>query len=142
MRDFRASILRAAPRLIRAGSALLLFLAVSGCAIKTESAALAAQEFHRALSASDWTAACALLQPATREKAEEQDGASCEAALQALALPAPGSHVASAVYGREALVEFDNDTVFLAASGAGWRVTAAGCSPREQKPYSCRIEGP
>jgi hypothetical protein len=45
------------------------------------------------------------------------------------------------VYGRDAFVEFEHDTVFLAASEGGWHVTAAGCTPNGEAPYTCEVGG-
>jgi hypothetical protein len=124
------------------GTACLLVLTtVTSCAPDAASASSAAQGFHRAVGASDWSAACALLQPKTREKIAEQDSGSCEAGLEALQLPEAGPLMKTEAYGREALVEFDNDAVFVAVSASGWQITAAGCSPQGESPYSCEVGG-
>ena len=34
-----------------------------------------------------------------------------------------------------------HDTVFLAHFPTGWKITAAGCRPRPQRPYQCEIKG-
>jgi hypothetical protein len=31
--------------------------------------------------------------------------------------------------------------VFLAAFPGGWRVVAAGCTPRGDRPYDCTLQG-
>ena len=33
------------------------------------------------------------------------------------------------------------DTVFLATFPGGWRVVAAGCTPRGDRPYDCTVAG-
>jgi hypothetical protein len=33
------------------------------------------------------------------------------------------------------------DVVFLTVSGADWLVTAAGCTPRPERPYDCQVSG-
>jgi hypothetical protein len=43
------------------------------------------------------------------------------------------------VAGRQAQVRLGGDTVFLARSGDGWVVTAAGCDPRPDRPYDCEV---
>jgi hypothetical protein len=47
----------------------------------------------------------------------------------------------TAVYGQWAQVRFSGDTVFLAVFPDGWRVVAAGCEARQDRPYHCRIQG-
>jgi hypothetical protein len=132
----------AAPGSMLLGAACLLVLAaVTSCAPDAASAASAAQDFHRAVDASDWSAACALLQPETREKTVDQVGGSCEAGLEALQLPEAGPLMKTEAYGREALVKFDNDAVFVAVSGSGWQITAAGCRPQGESAYSCEVGG-
>jgi hypothetical protein len=87
-------------------------------------------------------AACSLLQPNTREEtARSGESGTCEAQLEKAQLPDPGNVVRTEVYGRDAFVEFENDTVFLAVSEGGWRVTGAGCSPRGEAPYTCEVGG-
>ena len=44
------------------------------------------------------------------------------------------------VAGRQAQVVTADDTLFLAVSGDAWVVTAAGCTPREDRPYDCEVE--
>ena len=128
-------------RTLQAAACLLVLGAVSSCAVDVTSAVSAAQDFHRAVGASDWSTACSLLQPETREKTAEQDGGSCEAGLESLQLPEAGTLLKTEAYGREALVEFDGDVVFVAVSGSGWQITAAGCRPRGDSPYSCKVGG-
>jgi hypothetical protein len=56
---------------------------LSGCAPEGTASTGAAEAFHRAVSGSDMTAACALLQPHTREEtARSSDDGSCESQLQ------------------------------------------------------------
>ncbi|MET4620764.1 hypothetical protein ABIE18_002220 [Arthrobacter sp. 2762] len=128
-------------RIIPATAATLLLLAATGCAVDTSGATKVAEDFHRAVNASDWAAACDLLQPAIREEAEQQDGDDCQTHLASAHLRNPGEVVKTEAYGREALVQFEGDAVFVAVSGSSWRVTAAGCTPREETPYSCEVGG-
>jgi hypothetical protein len=50
--------------------------------------------------------------------------------------------VDAARWGREAQARTGTDTLFLTMTDAGWRVSAAGCSPRGEAPYACTVEGP
>ena len=121
---------------------LLAVLALSGCAAEETAATTAAEDFHRAVAGSDLVAACSLLQPETREEtARSGDAGTCEGQLQKAQLPDPGNVLSTDVYGRDAFVQFENDVVFLAASEGGWRVTAAGCTPRGEAPYTCEVGG-
>lgn len=81
-----------------------------------------------------------MLQAKAQEKAASQDGA-CEEALEALELPTAGTVLETHVYGRSASVVFESDTVFLAATESGWRVTGAGCTSEGEAPYTCEIGG-
>ena len=45
------------------------------------------------------------------------------------------------VHGRQARVTLTADTLFLALFSTGWKVTAAGCTPRPDQPYDCTVEG-
>ena len=45
------------------------------------------------------------------------------------------------VYGKDAVVHLEKDTVFLARFDDGWRVTAAGCTPNGDRPYDCDVRG-
>ena len=56
-------------------------------------------------------------------------------------LPQPGAVTGTAVYGQWAQVRVGDDTVFLAAFPGGWRVVAAGCKSRGDRPYDCRLQG-
>jgi hypothetical protein len=116
-------------------------LAVSGCGQDGTAAADAAQEFHQALTASQWTAACSMLQSHTREKAAQEQGSTCEDHLRNLQVQEPGRIMGTEIYGRGAFVEFENDAVFLAAAEGGWKITAAGCTPNGDAPYTCEVGG-
>jgi hypothetical protein len=126
------------PGLMKAGLVLVV-LAVSGCAPDSAGATAAAQEFRRAAAAGDTSAACSMLSPKAREKAAASG--TCEDQLASLQLPTTGPDLRTARYGRNAMVEFEDDTVFLTASGSGWLVTGAGCMPRGDLPYDCDVGG-
>jgi hypothetical protein len=85
--------------------------------------------------------ACALLAPDTRRELEDESGP-CTQALEEVGLPAAGRVLDVQVYGLDAMVRLEHDTLFLARFDAGWRVTAAGCTPQEpDRPYSCDVKG-
>jgi hypothetical protein len=84
--------------------------------------------------------ACDLLAPATRAAVETQQARPCAAALNRV--PPIGDVRSVEVWGGAAQVRFDRDTLFLTRTGDGWRVAAAGCTPREEAPYDCRVAGP
>lgn len=87
--------------------------------------------------------ACDLLAPATLEtlRSDEEDCA------QAVSDAAPRGDIAATpptiqVYGRDAMVQWADQTLFLARFDDGWLVTAADCKPRgKDLPYDCSIEG-
>ena len=87
----------------------------------------------------DGTGACARLAPDTAETVAEDEP--CEKAILDKDLPKPGQVVGAHVYGQWAQVRLDDDTVFLAVFPGGWRVVAAGCAPRSNRPYQCSVEG-
>ncbi|MFE5839354.1 hypothetical protein [Arthrobacter sp. NPDC056493] len=135
-----------AVRGLRLGVLVLLALSggvLSGCAADGTQAAEAAEAFHREVASSNMTAACSLLQSGTREEtARSSDAGTCESQLEKAKIPDAGKLLGSEQFGRDAFVEFEHDTVFLAASNAGWKVTGAGCTPKgEEEPYTCEVGG-
>jgi hypothetical protein len=132
---------------ITLGSAVLtgvLLAAATGCAGSnpgTSGAASTALDFHRALDSGDHSRACGLLIPAAVEKLEAGAPGTCAEKLEQLDVPAAASVQESASYGRNAQVVMDQDTLFLARSGEGWKITAAGCTARGERPYDCEVEG-
>ncbi|MGX1159936.1 hypothetical protein FBY31_1703 [Arthrobacter sp. SLBN-100] len=126
---------------VAAVAGIAALLAVSGCAPDGTAPADAAQEFHQDLAASDWSAACNMLQSDTREKTAQEQESTCEDHLRNLQIQEPGTLARTEIYGRGAFVEFENDAVFLAAAEGGWKVTAAGCTPNGDAPYTCEVGG-
>ena len=95
-----------------------------------------------AIADDDGVTACGALAPETRAEIEQaHDNAPCAEAILDEDLPAPGAVTGEEVYGQWAQVRFDGDTVFLAVFPGGWRVVAAGCEARPDRPYDCRIQG-
>jgi hypothetical protein len=125
-------------------AAAAVLVVVSGCgelADRRSAASTAAAGFERALRAGDSVAACAALAPATRRELERSAKTGCAQAVieQELARVANVGNVD--VYGQQARVVFGADTVFLSRFSSGWKVTAAGCTARPERPYECEIKG-
>jgi hypothetical protein len=104
----------------------------------------AARRFHEALANKELVAACDLLAPRTRQELEQSAKASCPQALSDAGLPDVTTVTTADVYGPNARVVLagdTGDTVFLARFGTQWKVTAAGCTPRQDLPYDCDVKG-
>jgi hypothetical protein len=119
-------------------------LALAGCASVDErgtAAAAVASRLLTAVDAGDAAAACATLAPETVAELEQSAGKTCAEAIldEDLAKPAPVT--GTQVYGQWAQVRLTDDTVFLATFPGGWRVVAAGCTARRQRPYDCILQG-
>lgn len=85
--------------------------------------------------------ACQLLAPTTIEEIESTQGVPCAEALPGLPLPTSGNLVGAEAFGRNGQAVFDDDVLFLTESGQRWLVTAAGCTPRGERPYDCEVKG-
>ena len=83
---------------------------------------------------------CALLAPATETALTMDEGVPCPEALPGLPVGA-GAVRSVAVWDREAQVQLTDDTFFLTRTDRGWRVTAAACTARPERPYVCEVEG-
>ncbi|RNE66462.1 hypothetical protein EEJ31_03415 [Cryobacterium tepidiphilum] len=132
------------PRLAALTAAAAVVAALSGCAGPAgndAAAASVADDFESALSSGDGAAACRLLTDNTRITLEDDQGAPCASAITALGLDAGGAIDSSRAYARAAQVMLQNDVLFLALEPSGWRVTAAGCTARVDRPYLCDLEG-
>lgn len=113
--------------------------AVAACSSAAEPAVEAtAGRFAAALAGHDGRAACALLTDDAR-RGTETFGRSC--AAQLATLPDPGAVQHVEVWSDAAQVRLAGDTVFLLRFPDGWRVSAAGCTPQEEAPYDCEVEG-
>jgi hypothetical protein len=120
--------------------ALAAVALLSGCAsIQADDVGTVAGAFED--STGDPVQRCALLVPATRSALESDESAPCADALQQIPLEG-GTVKAVEVWGGNAQVRLSGDTVFLAETDRGWRVTAAACQPRGEAPYECEVEGP
>lgn len=117
---------------------------LSGCAglgPDTEGAAAAAQEFHRATADRDGASACRQLSARVAGELAQSEGEPCADAVLSADLPDASDVRDVQVWGGRGLVVLDNDVVFVAEFDQGWRVVAAGCSPRKDRPYQCTVKG-
>jgi hypothetical protein len=108
---------------------------------RVDGATVAAWSFARAVETGDGAAMCAVLARGTKRELEWSERAACARAVVGRRLPTPGTVRRTDVHGRRAMVELEGDTLFLAETSAGWKVTAAGCAPRPGQPYRCRVRG-
>jgi hypothetical protein len=121
-------------------------LAVLGCTVLVLAGCASAQddEVRRVATqfedpAADPRQRCDLLIPTARAALEEEASAACPEVIQDV--PLPGGEVeAVEVWGGDAQVRLSGDTLFLTQTRNGWRVTAAACTPRGERPYDCEVE--
>ncbi|WP_346121252.1 hypothetical protein [Micromonospora coerulea] len=106
-----------------------------------DAAAAVAVRMLTAITQQDGAGACAALAPDTAAELEQSADKPCVEAILDENLPAPGPVSASHVYGQWAQVRLIGDTVFLAVFPGGWRVVAAGCTARGDRPYDCLLQG-
>ena len=127
----------------RCGAAALtgvVALLMSGCgSLSADEVESAAATF--AAADDDPAARCQLLAANVVEALVEDEGASCEDAIEDV--PAgSGDVTAVEVWGEEAQARLTDDTLFLTRTADGWRVTAAACrSQGRDLPYTCALEG-
>lgn len=123
---------------------LLVAFTVASCgSLAPDSTAVvsAATAFRSAVQRSDGAAACRLLAPETLHGVAQSAGKPCPAAILGQGVGGQGSPVHVDVYGQNARVVFTDDVLFLADFPQGWRLTAAACTPRVDKPYDCQVKG-
>ncbi|MDZ5444362.1 hypothetical protein U2F26_16705 [Micromonospora sp. 4G57] len=106
-----------------------------------DAAAAVAVRMLTAITEKDGAAACAALAPDTAVELEQSADKPCAEAILDENLPEPGSVSASHVYGQWAQVRLSGDIVFLGVFPAGWRVVAAGCTARRDRPYDWVLQG-
>ncbi|MEN3539875.1 hypothetical protein AAH991_32530 [Microbispora sp. ZYX-F-249] len=120
---------------IRAMAVVCLALVAAGCASADDaSVAATAERFLSAAGQGRGGQACLLLAP---EAARSLDD--CEQQIVSAGLRT-GAVRGVDVWGDEARVRVDGDTLFLHRFPEGWRVRAAGCEPRPEQPYECEVE--
>ena len=123
---------------------LTVALAAAGCTSIGDRAGSAADvvlQILRAVESRDGATACGLLAPETAAEVEQSAGRPCAEAILDEDLPEPAEVTGTEVYGQRAQVRLAEDTVFLGAFPGGWRVVAAGCTSRGEKPYDCTVQG-
>ncbi|MFF5229473.1 hypothetical protein [Dactylosporangium sp. NPDC000521] len=122
---------------------VLVGLLAAGCGDggRRDAASATATRLLTAVRDGDGTAACRLLAPATVSALEQSADAPCAEAILDQDLPAPDAVRHVDVYGQWARVVHAGGTEFLAVFPGGWRVVAAGCQPRGDRPYQCAVEG-
>jgi hypothetical protein len=128
----------------RALTVPMVLLVLTGCASvgdRGDAAAAVALRMLTAVQNDDGAGACAALAPDTLAELEESAGQPCAEAILDEDLPQPGEVSESQVYGQWAQVRLTGDTVFLGVFPGGWRVVAAGCTPRGERPYDCDLQG-
>ncbi len=119
-----------------------LGLSLTGCGGSQDDAAVeTAERFFSAVADQDGTDACDLLTPATRDELEQSSGKPCDKAIVEELKGAPEDTGEVRVYGVMAQVQWADSAVFLTRMPDGWRVLAAGCTPREDDPYDCVVKG-
>jgi hypothetical protein len=128
-------------RLLGFAACAALLSDCSGLGPDTSGAADAAQAFHSATAGGDGAAACSRLSVRVVAELEQSEGTPCEQAVMAADVPAARQVRDVQVWGGRGLVVLDHDVVFVAEFDGGWRVTAAGCSPRKDRPYDCTVKG-
>jgi hypothetical protein len=121
---------------------VLLLAGCGGTGGRAVAASAVAVQMLRAVAASDGATACGLLAPRTAAELADSADSSCAEAVLQQHLAAPGTARSVQVFGQWAQVRLDSDTVFLAVFPGGWRVVAAGCTPRAPgEPYNCAVQG-
>ncbi|MBE3012943.1 hypothetical protein IL992_27705 [Microbispora sp. NEAU-D428] len=110
-------------------------LIVTGCASAEDtSVAGTAERFLSAAGEGRGGEACLLLAPRAARSLDD-----CEKQIVSAGLRA-GAVRGVDVWGDEARVRVDGDTLFLHRFPDGWRVRAAGCEPRPEQPYECEVD--
>lgn len=128
-------------------AALLALVPLAGCAGRgsAEDGAVSDTAARFISAASTVPAqACEMLAPATLESiaSDDEECGPAIADLKIETLVVDGPEFTVQTYGRDAMVQWADQTMFLARFDGGWRVTAAGCEPRgKDLPYDCSIEG-
>jgi hypothetical protein len=108
----------------------------------SSAAAQAATAFRSDVQRSDGAGACRLLAPETRHEVVQSAGKPCAVAILHEGVSggqASPRHVDA--YGQAARVVYRDDVLFLAEFPTGWRLTAAGCTARGDRPYDCTVKG-
>ncbi len=123
-----------------AATALVLLAVLCGCAGASRgNVEQAAQSFIEATASGNAAQACDRISPEAVRMLERTAKARCAQALRGLQLPGSSAVHGADVFGGNARVITDADTLFLSEYDDGWRVTAAGCQDLEESPYACLL---
>jgi hypothetical protein len=139
MGNMKVPLVRRIPPWASVAAAAVLML--TGCSQGMASPAGVAEDFAAALDENDFGGACELLTPAAVSELESTTGQPCDTALESLEVPAGGAVVSVEAWGRAAIAEMEQDTLFLARTGESWAVRAAGCTPAPDAPFDCAVTG-
>jgi hypothetical protein len=121
----------------------LASVTATGCGAgeRERDAAAAAERFQTALAREDGAAACGELSASAAGAAEQEEQAPCEVAILRLDLPRDTAVGEARVYLRSASVDLGEGATFMDEGPAGWKVSAAGCTPTwPGLPYDCELE--
>jgi hypothetical protein len=136
-----SSVLPVKVRLTRSLATFGVVAALSGCGDSAASDVRAVSDgFLDSVERADWSAACAVLAPITREHLEMMTRSDCAHALPALDLRM-GRVTEVQVWGGQALVRTTAGDFFLTEFGDDWLIGAAGCQPSGDAPADCFLEG-
>ena len=113
----------------------------TGCGSGHEDAVLdVGDTYGQAVSSGRWASACALLAPTTRSELQQSAGKPCDQALREEEPPAVSGDPAVHVYGSQAQLKYDGETLFLSQYDGRWRIVAAACEPRSRRPHDCSVK--
>jgi hypothetical protein len=120
-----------------------LVLSACGAGDRQREAVAVAERFHAALGRDDGNAACLELSAVAASSVERQEKRPCQDAVLRLELPGRAAAASSRVYLISAYVLLaDGSATFLSEGPAGWKISAAGCTPTApDRPYDCELEG-
>lgn len=94
---------------------------------------------HAAVTGGDGERACQLLTEKAGRSTESFGQRCAEQIVQLRGDPSPAQHVE--VWSNSAQVRFSGDTIFLVKFPDGWKIRGAGCKPRTELPYDCKVNG-
>jgi hypothetical protein len=123
--------------ILRAAGAVAAVLLVSGCGDQAAGdVTRLAVQFHQAVQQHDFRGACELLSDEVRSSLDD-----CATELAQADIPEASGGASAQVFGQNGIVSWPSDTVFVSRFPGGWKVIAAGCEPRLDRPYDCAVSG-
>ncbi|MFN2615724.1 MAG: hypothetical protein ABR581_01225 [Thermoleophilaceae bacterium] len=129
-------------RLLIAAGIALLAIAGAGCGTDNSSQAVrhTVQGFYAGLQRHDGAAACRELSDDARSSLESQEKKPCDQAVLSLGLSSSPIGPVQ-VYVTDARANLTGgEAVFLDQTPQGWKISAAGCKPKHEKPYDCELQ--